>query len=66
MREDDQIRLRHMLDAAREAVHFDSPIDPYSGKEYNAGRTPVASHIIIEPRADPTPFSGLIAHTRSV
>jgi uncharacterized protein with HEPN domain len=22
MREDDQIRLRHMLDAAREAVHF--------------------------------------------
>ena len=44
MREDDQIRLRHMLDAAREAVHFASLIDPYSGKEYHAGRTRVASH----------------------
>jgi hypothetical protein len=43
MREDDQIRLRHMLDAAREAVHFASLA---SWKEYQAGRTQIASHLI--------------------
>jgi hypothetical protein len=45
-----------MLDAACEAVRFASSIDPYSGKKYHAERTRVASHEIIEPRADLTLF----------
>jgi len=45
MREDDHIRLRHLLDAAREAVHFASSTEPYPGKECHAGRTRVAFFI---------------------
>jgi len=37
MREDDKVRLRHMLDAAREAVHFLPPLIPILERNITPG-----------------------------